>query len=93
MPQAIISNFAIWLSSSNSPVKGDPVKLLTWLENNKGIVWDKNGGKEETERVTEMKRKWEGEGARDSDAKWGKLTSIGTTKKHWGNEQITEEQW
>ena len=41
-PQAIISNFAIWLSSSNSREKGkgDPVKLLTWLENNKGIVWE-----------------------------------------------------
>ena len=82
MPQAIISNFAIWLSSSNSSEKGDPVKLLTWVQNNKGIVWDENGGKKETKRVTVMKKKWETEteGARESDAKWGWLTSIDATE-------------
>ena len=45
MPQAIVWSFAIWLSTSNSSEKGHPVKLLTWIENNKGIVWGENGGK------------------------------------------------
>ena len=39
MPQATVLSFAIWLSSSNSSEKRDPVKLLTWIENNRGIVW------------------------------------------------------
>ena len=56
-------------------------------------MWNENGGKEETERMTVMKRKWEREGARESDAKWGWLKSIGETEKHWGNEEIVEEQW
>ena len=45
MPQAIVSKFAIWLSSPNSSEKGDPGKLLTWVENNRGIVWGENGGR------------------------------------------------
>ena len=58
-------------------------------------MWDENGGKEETERLTVMKRKWEREGAtdRETDPKWGWLTSIGATEKHWGNEEIVEEEW
>ena len=34
----------------------------------------------------------EREGAGESDAKWGKLRSIGATEKHWDNEQIVDEQ-
>ena len=64
MPQAIVSNFAIWLTSTNSSKKGDPVKLLTWVENKRGIVWDENGEKEEKERgnetINEKERKWVG---------------------------------
>ena len=88
MPQAIVSNFAIWLTSTNSSKKGDPVKLLTWVENKRGIVWDENGEKEEKESVTVMKRKWEREKERErvtqNEDDWLVLAqpnSIGTTNR------------
>ena len=54
-------------------------------------MWDENGGKEETERVTEMKRKWEREWEKERE----RVTQNedGAPEKHSGNEEIVDEQW
>ena len=80
-----MESFSIWLSSSNSSEKVRPGKLLTWIENNKEIVWDKNNEKKR-QKDDVWRRRIEKEWSRESNQKWGGLNSIGATTR------LVEEQ-